>query len=170
MVNLEGRRQRLRRAVIPPAPDEIAWIAKLAERFGVEIDLHARAVPAEEQAELPTRGDGAAASTLPRTTTETTAGGGPLRLVRYRSLFSGPAVERVEELQFQRPDPVVELSPRDAEVRGIVAGDTVAVQSNGTSVELRARIEKRLVEGAVRAAEEHVRELDQAVEVSKHVP
>src|SRR3989441_13251070 len=36
-VNLEGRLQRLRRAVIPPAPDELAWIAKLAERFDVEI-------------------------------------------------------------------------------------------------------------------------------------
>src|SRR5581483_7498770 len=31
-VNLEGRRQRVRRAVIPPAPDELAWIAKLGER------------------------------------------------------------------------------------------------------------------------------------------
>src|SRR6185436_14754494 len=41
MVNLEGRVQRLRRAVIPPTPDELAWIAKLAERFGVEVDPHA---------------------------------------------------------------------------------------------------------------------------------
>mgnify|MGYP003694561529 CR=1 FL=1 len=36
-VNLEGRLQRLRRTVIPPAPDELAWISKLAERFGVEV-------------------------------------------------------------------------------------------------------------------------------------
>src|SRR5207237_2869746 len=41
MVNLEGRRQRLRRAVIPPAPDELAWIAKLAERFGLQLSPHA---------------------------------------------------------------------------------------------------------------------------------
>src|SRR5439155_415859 len=33
-VNLEGRVQRLRRAVLPPTPDEVAWISKLAERFG----------------------------------------------------------------------------------------------------------------------------------------
>ena len=39
-VNLEGRVQRLRRAVIPPAPDELAWIAKLAERFDVELSPH----------------------------------------------------------------------------------------------------------------------------------
>ena len=32
-VNLEGRLQRQRRAVIAPCPDELAWIAKLAERF-----------------------------------------------------------------------------------------------------------------------------------------
>src|SRR2546430_638692 len=36
-VNLEGRLQRLRRAATPPAPDELAWIAKLAERFGVAL-------------------------------------------------------------------------------------------------------------------------------------
>src|SRR5262249_14679346 len=31
-VNLEGRLQRQRRAVVAPCPDELAWIAKLAER------------------------------------------------------------------------------------------------------------------------------------------
>src|SRR4029453_9165674 len=33
-VNLEGRLQRLRRASIPAAPDELAVLARLAERFG----------------------------------------------------------------------------------------------------------------------------------------
>src|SRR5205823_2176421 len=46
-VNLEGRLQRLRRTVIPPAPDELAWISKLAERFGVEVPPYASAVFAE---------------------------------------------------------------------------------------------------------------------------
>jgi hypothetical protein len=41
------------------------------------------------------------------------------------------------------------------------------VSSNGSSVELRARVNRRLVAGAVRAAEEHVRELAGACEVSK---
>ena len=36
LLNLEGRLQRLRRAVIAPVPDELAWIAKLAERFDVD--------------------------------------------------------------------------------------------------------------------------------------
>ena len=54
-----------------------------------------------------------------------TAHGGPLRLLRYRALFSGPVVERVEELQFQRPDAEIELSAHDAEVRNIATGEDV---------------------------------------------
>jgi predicted molibdopterin-dependent oxidoreductase YjgC len=76
-------------------------------------------------------------------------------------------VERVPELQFQRPDPEIELSARDAEVRHIATGEEVVVRSNGTSVRMRARVNRQLVVGAVRAPEEHVRDLDQAVEVSK---
>jgi predicted molibdopterin-dependent oxidoreductase YjgC len=166
MVNLEGRPQRLRRAVIPPAPDEVAWIAKLAERFGVVIDPHARAVAAEELAKLPERAE-AGPVTLPKAPRVQTARGGPLKLVRYRALFSGPAVERVDELQFQRPEPVIELSARDAGTRDVSSGEEVVVRSNGTSVRMRARINRHLVNGAVRAPEEHVRELEQAVEVSK---
>jgi NADH-quinone oxidoreductase subunit G len=167
MVNLEGRPQRLRRTVVPPAPDELAWIAKLAERFGVDIDPHARALPAEERAPLPPRTAETRDAAITEERRQETAKGGPLRLLRYRPLFSGPAVERVEELQFQRPEPAIELSAHDAQVRGIAAGDEVVVRSNGTSVRLRARVDRRLVDGAVRAAEEHVRELDAAVEVSK---
>src|SRR5207237_10328457 len=47
MVNLEGRVQRLRRAVIPPTPDELAWIARLAERFDIEISPYPSEVFAE---------------------------------------------------------------------------------------------------------------------------
>ena len=46
-VNLEGRVQRLRRTAIPPAPDELAWISKLAESFGVTVSPHASVVFAE---------------------------------------------------------------------------------------------------------------------------
>jgi NADH-quinone oxidoreductase subunit G len=168
IVNLEGRPQRLRRAVIPPSPDEVAWIAKLAERFEVAIDPHERAASPEEKAPLPPRAEPGA--TIPaEPAKEAARRRTPLHLVRYRSLFSGPAVERVEELQFQRPDPEIAIAPRDASLRGISTGDTVTVKSNGTSIELKARIDKRLVEGAVRAAEEHVRGLDQGVEVKKQL-
>jgi len=166
MVNLEGRPQRLRRAVIPPAPDELAWIAKLAERFDVEVDPHARVAPVEERAPLPPRTGPAEQPKTPAVPRQPTAKGGPLRLLRYRPLFSGPAVERVEELQFQRPEPAIALSAHDAQVRGISSGQEVVVRSNGTSVRLRAHVDRELVDGAVRAAEEHVRQLEGAVEVS----
>ena len=90
-----------------------------------------------------------------------------LELVRYRPLFSGPAVERVPELQFQRPEAEVELSPADAESRGIASGETVKVSHNGTSLELRARISRGLREGSVRIANEHAGELGGRVEVTK---
>ena len=176
-VNLEGRLQRLRRAVIPPAPDELAWVSKLAERFGVEVPPYASAVFAElsekihgglafgevgEQAALGTRSEAPVAE-LPEKPEE---GGDGLALVRYRALFSGPAVERVPELQFQRPEPEVELSAEDAEARGIASGETVTVSHDGTSLELRARISRELRKGVVRIAAEHAGELGGRVEVS----
>ena len=85
----------------------------------------------------------------------------------YRSLFSGPAVERVPELQFQRPEPVVEIAHEDARSRGIEPDAEVVVGSNGTSVRLRARVSRKLPKGTVRAAEEHVRGLPHDVEVTK---
>src|SRR5205814_171678 len=69
---------------------------------------------------------------------ERPAPGDGLQLIRYRPLFSGPAVERIPELQFQRPEPEVELSRLDAEARGIAAGETVSVSHNGTSLALHA--------------------------------
>jgi NADH-quinone oxidoreductase subunit G len=177
-VNLEGRLQRLRRAVIPPAPDELAWISRLAERFDVNVSPHASAVFAEvseriydglpfgdvgEQALLRTRSD-APSPDLPE---EPSAEGKGLRLVRYRPLFSGPAVDRVPELQFQRPGPEIELSPQDAQARKIASGDAVTVAHNGTSVQLRARVTKSLREGVVRIPTEHAGELGGRVEVSK---
>jgi len=176
-VNLEGRLQRLRRAVIPPAPDELAWISKLAERFDVTVAPYASAVFAElsaliydglpfgevgEQAALRTRSE-APSPDLPEE--PPAAGGRGLSLVRYRPLFSGPAVERVPELDFQRPEPEVELSPADAEKRKIAAGETVTVSHNGTSVELRARVSSSVREGVVRIAQQHAGELGGRVEV-----
>jgi NADH-quinone oxidoreductase subunit G len=182
MANLEDRAQRLRRAVIPPCPDELAWISNLASRFGVDLAPEARGVFSElspalfggmsfgevgEQAPLRQAQATALEVGDPTPKAPAVSGGGPLRLARYRALFSGPAVERAPELSFQRPDLVVELSAEDASVRGIESGDVVRVSSNGTSVELRARVNRRLVRGAVRAAAEHVESLQPGVEVTK---
>jgi NADH-quinone oxidoreductase subunit G len=177
-VNLEGRIQRLRRAVIPPVPDELAWIARLAERFDLELSPYASAVFAEvsevafggipfgevgERASLPS-GTAAEPQVEVPETPEAPKG---LRLVRYRPLFSGPAVDRVPELQFQRPQPEVELSEEDARKLTIANGEQVTVRSNGTSVTLRARLSRELRPGVVRVAEDYAGDLQPGVEVTK---
>jgi NADH-quinone oxidoreductase subunit G len=179
-MNLEGRVQRLRRTVPPPCPDELAWISKLAARFEVEIPPHAAGLFAElagqlfrdltlddlgPHAPLPARHEYVAPE--PASTPDPSEDGDGLRLQRYRPLFSGPAVERVAELGFQRPPREVELSTADAAARGIANGDAVIVRSNGTSVELRARVSKRLLEGVVRVADEHADDLHPSVEVAR---
>jgi NADH dehydrogenase/NADH:ubiquinone oxidoreductase subunit G/formylmethanofuran dehydrogenase subunit D len=180
-VNLEGRIQRLRRAVIPPAPDELAWISKLAERFDVQVSPHPSVMFAEvsaiafgslpfgevgEFASLPHAADRTTGTseTEPLQQAVTRADG--LRLVRYRPLFSGPAVERVPELQFQRALAEVQLTAADAEARGIRNGDTVTVRSNGTAVSLRARLTDELRSGVVRIADEYAAGLQANVEVT----
>ena len=180
-MNLEGRVQRVRRAVLPPCPDELAWISKLAARFDVD-------VPRTRQASSP-RSRPSSSATSHSTISGCThrflrdrptshpirrrrpitaeVAADALRLHRYRPLFSGPAVERVPELGFLRPERDVELSPADAEARGIASGDAVIVRSNGTSVELRARVNRKLLDGVVRVADEHAGELHPSVEVVK---
>src|SRR5207253_905244 len=176
-VNLEGRIQRLRRAVIPPTPDELAWLAKLAERFGVELSPYPSAVFAEVSAiafgGIPFGEVGERASLPPATGAATPvevpaepARGSGLRLVRYRPLFSGPAVERIPELSFQRPLAEVELAEADAHERGIANGQEITVRSNGTSVRLRARLSREVRRGVVRIAHEFAEELQAEVEVS----
>jgi NADH-quinone oxidoreductase subunit G len=178
-VNLEGRIQRLRRSVIPPVPDELAWISKLAERFGVEISPYPSLVFEEvsgiafggipfgaigEHVPLPPATGGTVAADLPP---EPAQPGGGLRLVRYRPLFSGPAVERVPELQFQRPQREAELAEEEAHARGIQNGDEITLRSNGTSVTLRARLSRELRRGVVRVPEDFAGDLQPSVEVSK---
>ncbi len=181
MRNLEGRLQRLRGATGSPVRPELSWLADLAGRLGVALPNTEAALFAElsekvlgdvslaslgERAPLPPRSEAktfevAAAEGPP------TLLGGPLELIRYRALFSGPEVENVPELSFQRPDAEVEISPEDADRRGIAHGDEVVVRSNGTRVTVRARINPALLHGAVRIAAEHCSELARGVEVSR---
>jgi len=178
-INLEGRLQRQRRAVLAPVPDVLAWIAKLAERFDVELSPHAAVVFDEiagrcftgmtfaevgEQAALPARG--AAPAPVRAKLAQAKPDKGALRLVAYRPLFSGAAVDRTPELHFQRPDAEGQISPADARSRRIRNGATVTVSSNGTSVQLRARIARDLAAGTVRIAQEHAADLHPTVEVT----
>jgi NADH-quinone oxidoreductase subunit G len=180
-MNLEGRLQRQRRTVLAPCPDTTAWIARLGERFGIEISPYPSLLFAElaetcypgvdyeslgETAPLPER------ARLPRVDAPAPVqrahgAGGGFRLLRYTPLFSGPAVERVPELQFQRPAAEVELSREDATRLGIASGDLVRVGRNGSSVELRAHLVRSLPAGVVRIAREHAGDLEQTVEVSR---
>jgi NADH-quinone oxidoreductase subunit G len=164
-VNLEGRPQRLRRAVVPAGPDELEVLARIGERLGVEIDPWA-APSAAELAELPPAEEAAWTGRVPDVPTGKAAGPG-LQLLRYRPLFSGPAVERVPQLQFQRPLPEVELAYDDAQTRGIANGDPVLVASNGTSRELRARVNRRLRAGVARIASDYADGFEDRVQVDK---
>ncbi len=179
-VNLEGRLQRQRRAVLAPVPDVLAWLSKLGERFDVQLSPHASVLFDEvsercfggvtyaelgEHAPLPLRSAETPAypavrADMPRNQ------GSALRLVAYKPLFSGAAVERTPELEFQQPGAVVELAPEDARARGIRNGATVTVSSNGTSVELQARVARDLSAGAVRIPRDHAGDLHPTVEVS----
>ena len=89
-----------------------------------------------------------------------------MRLVAYRPLFSGAAVERTPELEFQKPSAEIQLSRDDAKARGIHSGQTVTVSSNGTSIELRARIARDLQSGVVRVPRDHAGDLHATVEVT----
>ena len=60
----------------------------------------------------------------------------------------------------------MQLSPGDAKARKIRNGQTVTVSSNGTSIELRARIARDLGDGVVRVAREHAGDLHATVEVT----
>jgi anaerobic selenocysteine-containing dehydrogenase len=156
-------------------------LARLAERFGVELSPYPSQVFDEvsaivfggrpygevgEEAPLPEPVPGSRVQGPgPRTGPEETGRNGGLRLVTYRPLLSGPAVERVPELRFQEPDPEVELAPPDAARLGISKGDEVTVRSNGTSVTLRALADDDLSTGAVRIAAPHAGGLEGTVEV-----
>jgi predicted molibdopterin-dependent oxidoreductase YjgC len=178
-INLEGRLQRQRRAVLAPVPDVLAWLAKLAERFDVEVSPYASNVFDEiseqcfggisyadigERAELPPPAERQAETQEPGLKSEPGSATG-LRLVAYRPLFSGPAVDRTPELQFQRPSGDVQISREDAKARGIRHGQTVTVSSNGTSIELRAQIARDLAAGTVRVAAGDEGDLHAIVEV-----
>jgi NADH-quinone oxidoreductase subunit G len=168
-VNMEGRLQRLRRSVSPPCPDELEWISQLAARFGVDVAPYAASVFAEvsaavygglpfgevgERAALRSYTEAGPHTDAPPLPEPVERGDG-LKLVCYKPLFSGPAVERVKELQFQRPQAEAELSAVDAKRARVASGDQVTLSTGDHSVTLRARVDKRLRRGIVRVPQEH---------------
>ena len=181
VVNLEVDRSNQRRAVVPPVPDELAWISKLAGRFGVELSPHASVVfdqlaDASSPAWTLRRSTSAHRSRIrhappapgaePRAPVERTVGEhfiGELRLLRYRPLFSGPYVERVPELEFQRAEARKCSPPTRSGGRSQQATSSTFAPTAPRS--RCARIDRRLVSGVARVAEEHAGDLHQLVEV-----
>jgi NADH-quinone oxidoreductase subunit G len=184
-VNLEGRLQRLRQAASPPGPGELEWISQLGARLGVEIASHAPTVFAElsdrcygglsfgdvgERAPLRSYADAPAHVEAPPMPEPEPAQGTGLRLVAYKPLFSGPAVERVPELQFQRPQAQAIIARADARARGIAAGDAVTLSRNGISIQLQARLSNEVRAGVVLVAEEHTQDLRGSVDLALSTP
>ena len=187
-VNLEGRVQRLRRAVIPPVPDELAWIAKLAERFDVEVSPHAALVFEElsercfggipfgavgERAPLPDRTPYVAPEPAPAAPHPAGRGRAAGALPRHAAPPALPAalLRPGRRARARAPVPAaeaeIELAYDDAQRRQIATGDEVSVRSNGTSLALRARVSRALAAGTARIADEHAGELHRDVEVVK---
>ncbi len=164
-VNLEGRPQRQQRAVAGPEAELLSFYSLLGRHFDLEIAPWPDFAGISDQAELRAAAAGAPAG--PPAAHEPARPTQGLSLVSYRSAFSGRAVELTPSLEFQRPTPTIELSASDAERLGVARGDEVSVASNGTSVSLRAEINRRLLPGVVRAAEEHVGGLEPTVNVTR---
>ncbi|MGI9659214.1 MAG: molybdopterin-dependent oxidoreductase [Gaiellaceae bacterium] len=164
-VNLEGRAQRQQRAVAGPDDDVLSFYSQLGGQFELEIASWPDFDGILDQAELPERAADSAGAPPAAEAPALPANG--FSLVSYSSAFSGRAVELTPSLEFQRPAASIELAAADAERLGVARGDEVTVASNGTSVALRAEINRRLLPGVVRAAEEHVSELDATVEVTR---
>jgi NADH-quinone oxidoreductase subunit G len=172
-VNMEGRLQRQRRTATPPGPDMLEWVSQLASRFGVEVAPYAASVFAEVSARCygglpfgevgeraPLRGyEGAPVHVDAPPLPEPHARAEGLQLVCYKPLFSGPAVERVHELQFQRPAPEVTLNRDFAEQRGLRTGDDVELSQNGTTLALRVRLSRSLRPGVALVARDHAGDL-----------
>ena len=166
VVNLEGRPQRQRRVVDPPHLDELEFLARVGAELGVPIAPWAAQAVGADRAELPPRAAPGVPPEFAPAPSRNGAGQG-LELLVYRPLFSGPGVERVEPLAFQRPAPEIELAHADAQARGIASGDAVTVGLNGSSRALRASVSRRLRPGVARIAAEHARGLGPTVEVTK---
>ena len=180
-VNLEGRLQRLRPTALPPAPDELEWIAKLAARFDVQLAPYAprrlrrgvgallrrAAVRRGRRARAAPRLRGRADARRPAAAAGAARSGQGLKLVCYKPLFSGPAVERVSELQFQRPQAEVELSEADAKQRGVTTGDDVTLTGGGATVTVQARVNRKLREGIARMPREFAGEVRGTVDVAR---
>jgi NADH-quinone oxidoreductase subunit G len=178
--NLEGRTQRLRPTLPPPAGvrPELDVLAVAAAHLGLELpaspslmfrriagsgplftgltweSIGQSAPLASARPELgrsaPAATDRTQAAKIPAAATPAQPAGG-LHAVGRRPLFSGAAVARTERLAFQRSDDIV-LARADALALGIGEGDAIEVRHAGGATTGTARLSRTLAPGAVRFA------------------
>jgi NADH-quinone oxidoreductase subunit G len=163
--NLEGRVQRLRATLPPPAGvvGELALLGELARQLEVDLPSHAPAVHRRLAAAEPDRFTGweatATGAAPVRSTTKLTVSAPRarkpkgetegLQIVAYRPLISGPAVARAERLHFLRPDEIV-LAHDDAARLSLTEGQPVVVAHAGGRTSGMVRISRTQAPGAIR--------------------
>jgi NADH-quinone oxidoreductase subunit G len=165
--NLEGRVQRLRPALPPPAGviSELSFLGELGRQLDAPLAEHAPAVHRRLAAAEPARFPGwetTVAPAAPGRTGKATAVKTPrpakaratppadaLQVVAYRPLVSGPAVERAERLGFLQADEIV-LAHADAERLGLGDGQQVVVTHEGGRASGPVRISRTQQTGAIR--------------------
>jgi NADH-quinone oxidoreductase subunit G len=172
VTNLEGRTQRLRPFLPPPAGvvPELAVLVAAGRHLGLELDAspsRAFARVAEAAALFSGLTWESIGRQAPLAVTRPRAGKPPvpappaplvpaqgddgLHAVGRRPLFSGPAVARTESLAFQRTGEIV-LARSDALRLGIAEGAAVTVRHAGGTTAGTARLSRTLAPGAVRFA------------------
>ncbi len=164
--NLEGRVQRLRPTLPPPAGviPELTFLGELGRRLDTPLPdhvaaIHRRLVAAEPESfpgwELtvapaaPGRRGKATAVKAPRPAKPRAADADALQVVAYRPLVSGPAVERAERLRFLTPAEIV-LAIADAERLGLSEGQQVVAVHAGGRTSGPLHISRTQQTGAVR--------------------
>jgi formate dehydrogenase (NADP+) alpha subunit len=168
VTNLEGRVQRMRAAVQPPAgvPDGVLLAAELGRRLGLQLPDEAPAAFADLAAARPAFSGlswheiGESGERTPRPARPAQAPPQPqiasgqpegTIVVGYRQLMSGPAVDHAPVLHYQRRTGI-EISHDDAQAAGIATGDRIEVSYDGRSHSGPAIVQRRLRPGVVRMA------------------
>jgi NADH-quinone oxidoreductase subunit G len=163
--NLEGRVQRLRPTLPPPAGvvSELALLGELGRQLEAPLPTHAPAVHRRLAAAEPERFPGWEATAAPSAPPRARAKGSSnlvrgkkakaepdgLRIVAYRPLISGPAVDRAERLHFLKPGEIV-LAHVDAIRLGLAEGQQVVVAHTGGRTPGPLRISRTQAAGVVR--------------------
>ena len=167
----DGRVQRLRPAIGRSGDVRATWqvIAEVARRAGLDLGVMAGPMASKQVFDAVPRyagltldklagrgvrpesapGEAWSPAELSVPAAAPAASNGSLRLGTFRTLWASKEVDVSPALAFARPEPVVELSPADAERIGVGNGDEVEVGSNGTRYRGRTVVRAAIPAGSV---------------------